>query len=291
MTSGVVPASSGDGGVVDTFGRAATRSVGWLPVATLGVIGLAAVLYLVGLTANGFGNAYYAATALAGSQSWSAWFFGSVDPQNFITTDKPPLSTMVIALSVRFFGLSSASVLIPQALEGIAAVALLMASVRRTFGGAASIIAGLVLALTPVAVLMFRYDNPDALLTLLLVAGAYAVLRSIEGGRLRWAILAAALVGLAFDTKLLQAWLVLPAFGVTYAVAAPGDARRRIRDLTLALGTVVALSSWVGGRPRAVAGVGTAVRRRQRGRLADRPRVRLQRHRSVSAPGTTRPVA
>ena len=203
-----------------------------------------AVSYLVNLTVSGYANVYYSAAAWAASQSWSAWFFGSVDPSNFITVDKPPLATMVLGLSVRIFGLSSASILVPQALMGIATVAILMAIVRRTFGPAASIIAGLVMALTPAAVLIFRYDNPDALLTLLLVGAAYALLHGMERDRLRWIALSGILVGFAFETKLLQAYLVLPAFAVTFAVAAPGSIRRRVAGLAIALSAVLISSSW-----------------------------------------------
>jgi len=156
----------------------------WVVPAMLGVVGLAAILYLVNVTVSGYANTYYSAAALAGSQSWSAWFFGSIDSANFITVDKPPLATMLLGLSVRLFGLSPASILVPEALAGIGTVILIMATVRRTFGPAAAVIAGLVSALTPAAVLIFRYNNPDALLTLLLVGAAYAFVRAVERGSL-----------------------------------------------------------------------------------------------------------
>jgi 4-amino-4-deoxy-L-arabinose transferase-like glycosyltransferase len=216
----------------------------WVMPAMLGVIGLAAILYIVNLTVSNYANTYYSAAALAASQSWSAWFFGSVDSANFITVDKPPLGTMLIGLSVRLFGLSSWSILLPQALAGVATVGVLMATVRRTFGPVAAIIAGLVTALTPVAVLIFRYDNPDALLTLLFVVAAYAFIRALESGRLRWVIAASALVGFAFLTKYLQAYLILPAFAITYAIAAPGDLRSRAVGLVTALTTVILTSGW-----------------------------------------------
>ena len=216
----------------------------WIVPATLSVLVLAAVLYVVNLTVSGYANTYYSAAALAGSQSWSAWFFGSIDAANFITIDKPPLGTMLLGLSVRLFGLSSWSILLPQALAGVVMVGVLMATVRRSFGSVEAIIAGLVAALTPAAVLIFRYDNPDALLTLLLVVAAYALVRALEGGRLRWVILAAALVGFGFLTKYLQAYLVLPVFALTWAVAAPGSVRRRMAGLAVALATVVVASGW-----------------------------------------------
>ena len=222
--------------------RAAEAS--WVAPAMLGVVGLAAILYLVNLTVSGYANTYYSAAALAGSQSWSAWFFGSIDSANFITVDKPPLGTMLIGLSVRLFGLSSWSILLPEALAGVGTVVILMATVRRTFGPAAAVMAGLVSALTPAAVLIFRYDNPDALLTLLLVGAAYAFVRSLERGSLRWVATAAILVGFGFLTKYLQAWFVLPAFALTWLVAAPGTLGRRVVGLAVAFVSVIAASGW-----------------------------------------------
>ena len=216
----------------------------WVAPAMLGVVGLATVLYLFNLTISGYANTYYSAAALAGSQSWSAWFFGSLDSANFITVDKPPLGTMLIGLSVRVFGLSSWSVLLPEAVAGIGTVIVLMATVRRTFGPAAAVIAGLVSALTPAAVLIFRYNNPDALLTLLLVGSAYAFVRSLERGSLRWVATAAVLVGFGFLTKYLQAWFVLPAFALTWLIAAPGTLGRRMVGLAVAFVAVIAASGW-----------------------------------------------
>lgn len=216
----------------------------WVFPATAAVMTVAAVLYLVNLTVSGYANVFYSGAAWAASQSWTAWFMGSIDPASFITLDKPPLATMVMGLSVRLFGLSSASILLPEALMGVATVGLTMATVRRTFGAPASIIAGLVTALTPAAVLIFRYNNPDALLTLLLVGGAYALVRALETDRLRWLALAGVLVGLGFETKLLQAFLVLPAFAIVYAVAGRGSIRRRVVGLVVAAVSVTLASAW-----------------------------------------------
>ena len=172
--------------------------------ALVGVSLLAAVLYLVNVTVSGYANTYYSAAAWAASQSWSAWFFGSIDPANFITVDKPPLATMLMGLSVRLLGLSSASILLPQALAGVATVMLVFAAVRRSFGTAAATIAAVVTALAPAAVLIFRYNNPDALLTLLLVGAALAVVRALESDRRGLLVVAGLLVGLAFNAKYLQ---------------------------------------------------------------------------------------
>src|SRR6266536_3202147 len=126
--------------------RARSVEAAWPVPAMVGVALLAAALYLVNLTVSGYANTYYSAAALAGSQSWSSWFFGSIDSANFITVDKPPLATMLMGLSVRLFGLSSWSILLPEALAGVAMVVVLMLAVRRTFGPAAAVIAGLVAA-------------------------------------------------------------------------------------------------------------------------------------------------
>ena len=152
-----------------------------------------------------------------------------------------------MSLSVRIFGLSSWSLLVPQALEGVAAVGLLHATVRRTTGStAAGLLAGVVLATTPVAVLMFRFDNPDALLTLLLVGSAYATLRAVESVRhpVRWLALAGALVGLAFLTKMLQAFLVIPALGLVYLLFAHTSLLKRLGHLLVGLGAMVASAGW-----------------------------------------------
>ena len=134
--------------------------------------------------------------------------------------------------------------LVPQALEGVAAVGLLYGAVRRVAGSAAGLAAGAALALTPAAVLMFRFDNPDALLTLFLVAGAYAMTRALEAGRTRWLVVAGAVIGLAFLTKMLQGFLVLPAFALVYLVAAPVPVRRRIRQVLAGGAAVVVAAGW-----------------------------------------------
>jgi 4-amino-4-deoxy-L-arabinose transferase-like glycosyltransferase len=216
----------------------------WVKLAFGGLLVFTAALYLIGLGRSGWANDFYAAAVQAGTKSWKAMFFGSFDASNAITVDKPPASLWVMDISARIFGLSSWSLLVPQALEGVAAVALLYAAVKRWFGPAAGLLAGAVLATTPVAALMFRFDNPDALLVLLLVAGAYAVTRAIEDGRTRWLVLAGALVGLGFLTKMLQAFLVLPAFGAAYLVAGPPRLGRRVWQLAAGTLALLAAAGW-----------------------------------------------
>ncbi|MGI5245718.1 ArnT family glycosyltransferase [Dactylosporangium sp. CA-139066] len=204
------------------------------------------VLYLWNLSASGWGNAFYAAAAQAGGESWKAWFFGSSDASNFITVDKTPAALWVTGLSVRLFGLSSWSVLAPQALIGVATVWLLYITVRRWHGPAAGLIAGAVLATTPVATLMFRFNNPDALLMLLLVAGVYGMMRAIERGSTWWLLFAGSMVGFGFLTKMLQALLVVPAFGLAYLLFAPtGWARRLVQLLAAGAAVIVSAGWWV----------------------------------------------
>ncbi|ODT97967.1 MAG: glycosyl transferase [Pseudonocardia sp. SCN 72-86] len=218
----------------------------WDRAALAALLAATAVLYLWDLGASGWANAFYSAAAQAGSVSWKAWFFGSSDAANAITVDKTPGALWVMGLSVRVFGLSSWSILVPQALMGVGSVWLLHNTVRRVAGPAAGLIAGAVLALTPVAVLMFRFDNPDALLVLLLVGAAYATTRAVEDGRTRWIVLAGALVGFGFLAKMLQTFLVVPAFAGVWLLAAPVSVGRRIRDLVLAgVALVVAAGWWV----------------------------------------------
>ena len=224
--------------------RGRADEAAWIRPVQVGLGALAAVIYFVNLTISGYANTYYSAAALAASKSWSAWFFGSFDAANFITVDKPPLGTMLMGLSVRLFGLSSFSILLPQALAGVATVLILFAVVRHSFGPVAAAIAGVVMALTPVAVLIFRYNNPDALLTLLFVSAAWATFRAIATGRLRWIVLTAVLVGFAFNTKYLQGFLVVPAFAITWLIAAPFSLRRRIAGLVVAAMALVISSGW-----------------------------------------------
>ena len=219
---------------------------GWARPALLALLAATAALYTIGLSRSGWANDFYAAAVQAGTRSWKAFFFGSLDAGNFITVDKTPASLWVMELSARAFGLNSWSLLLPQAAEGVAAVALLYATVRRWYGPAAGLIAATVAALTPVAALMFRFDNPDALLVLLMTAAAYATTRAIESGRTRWLVLTGALLGFAFLAKMLQGFLVVPAFALAYLVAGPHRLGRRLWQL-LAGGAALILSAgwWV----------------------------------------------
>jgi 4-amino-4-deoxy-L-arabinose transferase-like glycosyltransferase len=226
--------------------RARVAAMGWTLPALIALLGLTALLYLWGLGRSGWANTYYAAAVQAATKSWKAFFFGSFDSSNFITVDKTPASLWLMALSARVFGLNSWSILVPQALCGVATVGLTYAAVKRWWGAAGGLLAGAVVAATPVAALMFRYNNPDALLTLLLVAAAYSVLRAIEDGRTRWLILAGSLVGFGFLTKMLQAFIVLPIFAFGYLLLGKPRLLKRVGQLAWsALAVLVSAGWWV----------------------------------------------
>ncbi|WP_069160131.1 ArnT family glycosyltransferase [Nocardia altamirensis] len=218
------------------------------PVERVGLILLllgTATAYLWNITVNGMANNFYAGAAWAGSRSWKALLFGSLDPGNFITVDKPPASQWVMGLSGQLFGFSSASMLVPQALMAVAAVALLYATVARATGSrGAGLLAGAVLAATPVAALMFRFNNPDAVMVLLMTAAAYGTVRALERASGRWLMLAGAALGFAFLAKLLEGLMVLPALAVTYLIVAPTSVRNRLLHLIGAAAALIVSSGW-----------------------------------------------
>ncbi|MEV8214311.1 glycosyltransferase family 39 protein [Leifsonia sp. NPDC077715] len=224
--------------------RGRADAAAWERPALLGLLAITALLYLWDLAASGWANSFYSAAVQAGSVNWEAFFYGSSDAANSITVDKPPASLWIMALSVRLFGLSSWSILVPEALMGVATVGLVYAIVRRRFSAQTTLLAGGVLAITPVAALMFRFNNPDALLVLLLALSAYLTLRGIESGRIRWVVWAGVAVGFGFLTKQLQAFLILPVLAGVYLAAAPVSWRKRFGHLFAALGAVVVSAGW-----------------------------------------------
>lgn len=252
-------------GRLQTLVRGREGDPAWIRPTLVAVLGAAAVLLLWNLSGNGMSNTYYAAAVKSASVSWKAWFFGSLDPGSFITVDKPPLSIWVMGLSTRILGFGSFSMLLPQALCGIASVGLLYVTVRRALderlganaAAAAGLLAAALLAITPISVAIGRVNNPDAVLILLLVASAYAVMRALEHGRTRWLVWAAVLVGLAFTAKMLQGWMIVPALGAVYLLAGPPRLLTRLRQLVVAGVAMVAVSAawpaavslWPGAKP------------------------------------------
>ena len=226
------------------------RAADWLALALL--MSAAGFVFFWNLTASGYANEFYSAAAQAASKSWSAFLWGSLDAGGAITVDKPPASIWIMALSVRLFGLSSFAILAPQALMGVASTYLLYAICRRYWGNAAGIVAGAVFITTPVAALMFRFNNPDALLVLLQIAAAGLTLRALElpddrhGNQRRGALVICAglLVGLGFLTKQLQVLLVVPGFGIALLVFSPTRMRRRFLDAALAIASIFLGAGW-----------------------------------------------
>jgi 4-amino-4-deoxy-L-arabinose transferase-like glycosyltransferase len=224
--------------------RGRADSAAWERPALIGLLALTALLYIWDLAASGWANSFYSAAVQAGSVNWEAFFYGSSDAANSITVDKPPASLWIMSLSVRLFGLSSWSILVPEALMGVATVWLVYCTVRRHFPARTALLAGGVLAITPVAALMFRFNNPDALLVLLLTAATYFTLRGIESGRMRWVLLAGVAIGFGFLTKQLQAFLILPVLAGVYLAAAPISWKKRFGHLFAALGAVIVSAGW-----------------------------------------------
>ena len=238
------PPRRGFGAWLRRLVRGREGAAAWERPALLGLLAVTALLYLWDLAASGWANSFYSAAVQAGSVNGEAFFYGSSDAANSITVDKPPASLWIMALSVRIFGLSSWSILVPEALMGVATVWLVYLIVRRNFSARTALLAGGVLAVTPVAALMFRFNNPDALLVLLLTLATYLTLRGIESGRIRWVIWAGVAVGFGFLTKQLQAFLILPVLAGVYLAAARVSWGKRFGHLFAALGAVVVAAGW-----------------------------------------------
>ncbi|MGY4925268.1 glycosyltransferase family 39 protein [Streptomyces sp. 900105755] len=216
----------------------------WVRPAFFGLLLATAVLYFWNLSVNGYSNSFYSAAVQAGTKSWKAMFFGSLDAGNAITVDKPSAFLWPMEIAARIFGLNSWTILGPEVLMGVGTVAVVYASVRRRFSPAAGLIAGAVLALTPVAALMFRFNNPDAMLALLMALACYFVVRAVEDGRTKWLVWAGVAIGFAFLAKTLQAFLILPALAFVYAAVGPHTWKKRIGQLALATGALVVSGGW-----------------------------------------------
>jgi 4-amino-4-deoxy-L-arabinose transferase-like glycosyltransferase len=215
-------------------------------VALAGVLLCAGGLRVWNIDQNGYGNSYYAAAVRSMLTSGSNFAFGSFDPAGFVTVDKPPVAMWIQAASAGVFGYSGRSLLIPQALIGVASVLLTYLLVRRVAGPGAGLVAGLLVAITPISVAVDRDNLPDSALVLVLLLAAWALSWAVETGRL-WPLLGSvALVGVAFNVKMLAAFVVLPTFYLVYLLAAPGRWWRRIGHLTVATLVLAVVSlSWV----------------------------------------------
>ena len=237
--------------------RGSTADPAWARPGLLAVLALAAVLVGWGLSRSGMSNTYYAAAVKSATVSWKAMFFGSIDPGSFITVDKPPLSLWMMGLSARLLGFSSFSMLLPDAICTVAAVGVLYATVKRLLGPAPALLAAGALAISPVSIAVGRVNNPDALLVLLLVVSAYLVVRAIQSGRTVTLAGAGAVVGLAFMTKMLEGWMIVPALAAAYLLAGPPRLGARIGQLLVAGVTMTVVSAawplavtlWPGATP------------------------------------------
>src|SRR5947209_4618296 len=198
-----------------------------------GILLISIVMNFYQLGKNGFGS-YYPAAVLSMMDNWHNFFFAAYDPGGFVSIDKPPVGFWLEVASAKLFGFNSVSILLPQALAGVLSVLLLYYLVRRHFGVVAGLLAALALALSPISVVTNRNITIDSTLALVLLLGAWAVLRAAETGRLRWLLLSAAIVGIGFNIKMLEAYLVVPAFGLLYLLAAPKSLWKRVGHLALA---------------------------------------------------------
>src|SRR5947209_2821862 len=223
-----------------------SRGLRWAELFGVGlVLGGSALLNLIGLNQEGFGNTYYAAAVWSMLQSWHAFLFAAFDAVGFVSVDKPPLGLWLQVLSARVFGFNGPALLVPQAICGVLSVAVLYVLVRRAFGPLAGFVAALALAVTPISVVTDRNNTMDATLVLVLLLAAWAMSVAAERGRLRILLLGAAIVGVAFNVKMLQAYPVVPGFLIAYLACAPLRRRTRLLHVLLAGAVLVLVSlSW-----------------------------------------------
>jgi 4-amino-4-deoxy-L-arabinose transferase-like glycosyltransferase len=206
---------------------------------------LAAFLNFYALDKNGYTNEYYAAAVKSQLVSWQNFFFNAYDPAGFITLDKPPVAFWLETASAWLFGYSGVSILIPSALAGMGSVLLVFQMVKKAFGSVAGLLAGLALAVTPIAVVMNRHNNPESILIFILLVAAWGISKAVEQGKLRWLMLSVVMVGIGFNTKMMVAFIILPTFYALYFLMAPIKWWKRILHLGAATVVLVAVSlSW-----------------------------------------------
>ena len=215
-------------------------------LALAGVLALSAVLNVNKLSQNGYANIFYSAGVKSMLRSWHNFLFVSFDPGGLVTVDKPPLALWVQAASAKLFGFSPLSLLLPEAIIGVLSVAALYWVISRRLGPWPAIAGALALAVFPSFVAVSRENGVDPVLILLLILACGAALRACETGRWRTLLWCGVLVGLAFNTKTLAAYLVVPGIALAYLVCAPGSIPRRIGQLALAGLAMLAVSfAWI----------------------------------------------
>ena len=209
-------------------------------------VAVSAVLNTVKLSQNGFANLFYSAGVKSMLRSWHNFVFVSFDPGGLITVDKPPLALWVQAASAKLFGFSPLSLLLPEAIAGVLAVALLYLLLARRLGMAAALGGSLALAVFPSFVAVSRDNGVDPVLILLMILACAAAIRAAETGRLRMLVCCGVMVGLAFNTKTLAAFLVVPGIALGYIACAPGSIVRRVTQLLLGgLAMLVVAFAWI----------------------------------------------
>ncbi len=223
--------------------RASARRLAPHHIALAGVLALSAVLNINHLSQNGYANIFYSAAVKSMLRSLHNFVFVSADPGGLITVDKPPLALWLQAISAKLFGFAPLSLLLPEAIAGVLAVWLLYRALTPRLGVAAGLAGALAMAVFPSFVAVSRDNGVDPLLILLMVLAASAALRATETGRWRTLIWSGVLVGLAFNTKTLAAWLIVPPIALAYLVCAPGTLARRMLQLIVA-GLVMLLVSF-----------------------------------------------
>ncbi len=223
--------------------RTSLRRWEWLALAALTLGAGALRLSQLGRVSP---DPFYDAAVRSMALSFHNFFFGAFEPGGSVSIDKPPVDLWLQVVSVKLLGFSSTTLKLPEALAGTAAAPLLALTVRRAWGPLAGIVAGVALAALPVEVITARSDTMDAVMMLLLVLALMLALRAIEGGSTRWLLAAAAVLGVAFDVKLLETVVALPGLAVLVFVGMPGAARRRALQLALAGAVYVAVAlSWL----------------------------------------------
>lgn len=222
---------------------APTATARWIRVSLAALMVGAGAVYAAGIPL-GLLHDYYSPAVYTMAHSWSAFFWGAADTAQSITLDKLPFAFQLQALSVRLFGWSDWSVLMPQVLLAVATIGVMFATVRRWAGNAAGLLAAAAYALTPIVAALAHSQIVDTMLTFLLVCAAYFWTRAVESGRLVHLLGSAVFVGLAFNTKMAQAWGVLPALAIAYLLFAPGSIGRRLGQLVVTGLVTLAASLW-----------------------------------------------
>ena len=221
----------------------------WSPLwqrITLGAVMLISVfMEFFQLGQNGFANPFYAAGVRSMLDSWHNFFFVSYDPGGFVSIDKPAFGFWLQTISAKIFGFTAFSVYLPEALATVFSVLILYHLVRRHFGVTAGLLAALALAITPLSVITGRNNTIDSTLVLSVIVGAWAVLKATETGKLRWLLLCAVAIGVGYNIKMTEVFLVVPAFGLLYLLAAPKKIWTRIWHLAVALLVMLVIAlSW-----------------------------------------------